>query len=113
MVTTTAILGQEADPDWARRHRLFVGTGFSRKLVAWLIPRLKQLEVDKSSFAGKVPYKSGRKIHWAHPQLIAGIEHTSWTNDGVLRQASCKSVYERNDRTLRPDWINLPGDAGE
>jgi len=85
-----------------------VGTGFPRKLVAWLMPRLKQLELDKSSFAGEVPYKSGRKIHWAHPQLIAGIEHTSWTNDGVLRQASCKGVYERNDRTLRPDWINLP-----
>jgi hypothetical protein len=26
----------------------------------------------------------------------------------VLRQASCKGVYERNDRKLRPDWINLP-----
>jgi bifunctional non-homologous end joining protein LigD len=85
-----------------------VGTGFPRKLVEWLEPRLRQLEIENSPFVGKVPYKSGRKIHWAHPQLIAGIEHTSWTNDGVLRQASCKGVHERNDRKLRPDWINLP-----
>jgi bifunctional non-homologous end joining protein LigD len=90
-----------------------VGTGFPRKLVDWLQPRLKQLETSASPFAGKIPYKSGRKIHWAKPQLIAGIEHTSWTNDGVLRQASCKGVYERNDRKLRPDWINLPGELGQ
>jgi bifunctional non-homologous end joining protein LigD len=85
-----------------------VGTRFPRKLVDWLEPRLKQLETDASPFAGKIPYKSGRKVHWAKPQLIAGIEHTSWTNDGVLRQASCKGVYERSDRNVRPDWINLP-----
>jgi bifunctional non-homologous end joining protein LigD len=85
-----------------------VGTGFPRKLVDWLAPRLKQLEIEESPFAAKIPYKSGRKIHWAKPELIAGIEHTSWTNDGVLRQASCKGVYERNDKKLRPDWINLP-----
>jgi bifunctional non-homologous end joining protein LigD len=60
-----------------------VGTGFPRKLVDWLEPRLKLLETDASPFAGKIPYKSGRKVHWVKPQLIAGIEHTSWTSDGI------------------------------
>lgn len=90
-----------------------VGTGFPRKLVDWLEPRLKELETDKSPFSAPIPRKSSRTVHWAKPQLIAGIEHTSWTNDGVLRQASCKGVYERTDRKLRPDWINLPGGARE
>jgi ATP-dependent DNA ligase len=80
----------------------------SARMAEWLEPWLRQLEIEDSLFAGTVPYKSGRKIHWAHPQLIAGIEHTSWTNDGVLRQASRKGGYERNDKKLRPDWINLP-----
>ena len=84
------------------------GTGFPRKLLDWLRPRLQQLEIEQSPFADEIPSKSGRKIHWAHPQLIAGIEYISWTNDGLLRQASCKAVYEKNDRKLRPDWINLP-----
>jgi ATP-dependent DNA ligase len=63
-----------------------VGTGFPGTLLRWLEPRLKELETNASPFAGKIPYKSGRRIHWAKPELIAGIEHTSWTNDGVLRQ---------------------------
>ena len=33
---------------------------------------------------------------------------TSWTNDGVIRQASLQEVRERTDKGLRPDWINLP-----
>jgi bifunctional non-homologous end joining protein LigD len=87
-----------------------VGTGLPRKLVDWLEPRLKQLEIDASPFAGTVPYKSGCNIHWVKPQLVAGVEHTSWTNDGVLRLASCKGVYGRSDRKLQPDWISLPGE---
>jgi bifunctional non-homologous end joining protein LigD len=58
-----------------------VGTGFARKLVAWLVPRLKQLEIDKSSFAGEDPFKPGHHIHWVHSHLIAGIQHTSCTNE--------------------------------
>ena len=68
--------------------------------------------ISQSLFAGNIPSKSGRKIHWAKPELVAGIEHTTWTNDGVLRQASCKGVYERNAKKLRPDWINLPEELG-
>jgi hypothetical protein len=33
---------------------------------------------------------------------------TSWTQDPLVRQASLKEVRERTDKTLRPDWINLP-----
>jgi len=86
-----------------------VGTGFPRKLLDWLVPRLKQLETDISPFSAPVPRKSGRTIHWAKPELIAGFEMTSWTNDGVIRQASLQEVRERTDKTFRPDWINLPG----
>jgi hypothetical protein len=42
--------------------------------------------------------------------LIAGIAFTSWTNDGLIRQASLKEVRERTDKALWADRINLPGE---
>ncbi len=87
-----------------------VGTGFPQKLLRWLEPRLKQLETNVSPFAAPIPRKPGRVIHYAKPELVAGFEMTSWTNDGVIRQASLQEVRERTDKSLRPDWINLPGE---
>jgi bifunctional non-homologous end joining protein LigD len=85
-----------------------VGTGYSQKMLRLLEPRLKQLETDTSPFSAPIPRKAGRTIHWVKPELVAGFEMTSWTNDGVIRQASLQEVRERTDKTLRPDWINLP-----
>ena len=42
-----------------------VGTGFPRKLLEWLVPRLKQLEVKESPFAAADPLgeaRVGRRI---------------------------------------------------
>lgn len=85
-----------------------VGTGFPQKLLRWLEPRLKQLETEVSPFSAPIPCKPDRKIHYATPELIAGFEMTSWTNDGVIRQASLQEVREKADKAFRPDWINLP-----
>jgi bifunctional non-homologous end joining protein LigD len=89
-----------------------VGTDFPQRLLDWLEPRLKQLEVKESPFSEPIARKPNRIVHWAKPELIAGIEMTSWTNDKLIRQASLKEVRERTDETLRPDWINLPGETG-
>jgi ATP-dependent DNA ligase len=85
-----------------------VGIGFPQKLRRWLEPRLKQLETDVSPFSAPIPRKPGRIIHYAKPELVAGFEMTSWTNDGVIRQASLQEVRERTDKKFRPDWVNLP-----
>jgi hypothetical protein len=68
------------------------------------------LETSISPFSAPIPRKPGRIIHYAKLDLVAGFEMTSWTNDGVIRQASLQEVRERTDKTLRPDWINLPGE---
>jgi bifunctional non-homologous end joining protein LigD len=85
-----------------------VGTGYSRKMLQWLEPRLKELEIKESPFSAPIPRKPSRQVHWAKPELVAGFEMTSWTSDGVIRQASLQEVRERTDKTFRPDWINLP-----
>jgi len=76
--------------------------------MRWLEPRLKQLETDVSPFSTPIPRKPDRTIHYVRPELIAEFEMTSWTNEGVIRQASLQEVRERTDKKLRPDWINLP-----
>jgi bifunctional non-homologous end joining protein LigD len=86
-----------------------VGTGYSQKMLRWLEPRLKELEVEESPFARPIPRKPNREVHWVKPELVAGFEITSWTGDGVIRQASLQEVWERTDKRFRPDWINLPG----
>jgi bifunctional non-homologous end joining protein LigD len=85
-----------------------VGTGFPQKLLTWLQPKLRQLETEKSPFSAVIPRKPQRKLHYLKPELVAEVEFSSWTGDGVLRQASLKSLHEAKDRKLRPDWINLP-----
>jgi bifunctional non-homologous end joining protein LigD len=85
-----------------------VGTGFPQHLLRWLEPRLRQLETDASPVSAPIRRKAGRTIHWVKPELVAGFEMTSWTNDGVIRQASLQEVRERADKNFRPDWINLP-----
>jgi bifunctional non-homologous end joining protein LigD len=87
-----------------------VGTGFPQKLLRWLEPRLKELEIKASPFSEPIPRKPKRVVHWAKPELVAGIEMTSWTQDRVIRQASLQEVRERTDKNFRPDWINLPGE---
>ena len=85
-----------------------VGTGFPQKLLRWLEPRIKQLETDVSPFSAPIARKPGRIVHWAKPELVAGIEMSSWTNNGVIRQASLQEVRERTDNSFWSDWINLP-----
>ena len=84
-----------------KQERRRVGTGFPQKLLRWLEPRLKQLETGISPFSAPIPRKPDRKIHYAKPELVAGFEMTSWTNDGVIRQASLQEVREKTDNTCR------------
>ncbi len=79
-----------------------VGTGFPQQLLRWLEPRLKQLEVEKSPFSAPVPRKPDRTLHWVKPELVAGIEFTGWTGDGVLRQASLQESRSRRTRRCGP-----------
>jgi hypothetical protein len=61
--------------------------------------RAKQGEVHESS-------GSARRSALIHRDFTATLDQGM----GILRQASLKEVRERTDKTLRPDWINLPGE---
>jgi bifunctional non-homologous end joining protein LigD len=69
-----------------------VGTGFTDKLLVELARRLRKIEQPRSPFAGKVP---GRDVvHWVRPELVAEVEFTEWTREGLLRHPSFKGLRE-------------------
>ncbi|WP_327658343.1 non-homologous end-joining DNA ligase [Streptomyces sp. NBC_00483] len=59
-----------------------VGTGFDRRTLRALRAQLDELQQPRSPFTDRV---AERTAHWARPRLVAQIEFSEWTRDGMLR----------------------------
>ena len=68
-----------------------VGTGFGQKELEMLARKLAPLERDTSPFSGKQPQKGARFVE---PKLVAEIEFSEWTKDGMLRHPSYKGLRD-------------------
>src|SRR5690606_32241171 len=84
-----------------------VGTGFSAQRLRTLYQQLRELEVDWSPFAYSPLLASIRAPHWVKPELVADVEFTEWTRDGVLRHPVFRGL--REDRN--PNEIVLEADS--
>ena len=60
-----------------------VGTGFDRRMLAKLHPRLLRAKRTRAPFATAVAEKG---VTWVTPSLVAQIKFSEWTHDGHLRQ---------------------------
>jgi bifunctional non-homologous end joining protein LigD len=69
-----------------------VGTGFSGTVTNELKKRLDRIRTKRPPVGGE-PAKD-RKVVWAKPDLVAEVEFRSWTDDGILRQASFQGLRE-------------------
>ncbi len=70
------------------------GTGFGTRLLKTLHPRLQRLEQRESPFADPIPPPMRKGVHWIRPEIVADVEFTSWTRDGLARQAAFQGVRE-------------------
>ena len=69
-----------------------VGTGFNGKLIQELMERMKPLEIDKAPI--EVPRADRKGAHWIKPKLVAEINFSEFTDDGILRHPSFIGLRE-------------------
>ena len=86
-----------------------VGTGFTAASITALMARLLPLETKRSPLSGKPDVGSRTPVHWVKPELVAEVEFTEWTGDGVLRHPSFQGL--REDRA--PESVVRERPAGE
>jgi len=71
-----------------------VGTGFTQARLHELAQLLQPREVRRISFDSFPSTESRRGIHWVRPDLVAEVEFTDWTSDGILRHPSFQGLRE-------------------
>ena len=86
-----------------------VGTGFTQKSLRAIYQKLKKLECPEP-FVEQVQEPSGRwrpkgwkasDTKWVRPELVAQLQFTEWTEDGILRHPSFQGLREdKNPRKI-------------
>ncbi|MBI4446439.1 MAG: DNA ligase D [Acidobacteria bacterium] len=71
-----------------------VGTGFSAGTLRDLYKELKKREQPAPSFANPPRGADARGVHWIRPELVAEVEFTERTFEGILRHPSFQGLRE-------------------
>ena len=88
------LLGYHDDQE-ELRYAGKVGTGFDEGSLTDLLEKLKPLEQKHSPFSDVTVRKGPvRTAHWVQPRLVAQIEYSNWTRDGMLRHPSFQGLRE-------------------
>ena len=75
-----------------------VGTGFTQKVAADLMRKLKPMRVAEPPVASELTGLQRRGVQWVEPKLVAQIEYRAWTADNLLRHAAFKGLREDEAR---------------
>ena len=98
-----ALLVGYFDSEGHFRYAGRVGTGFDAQERTRLERLLAPLEREGSPFEGK---RGPRGASYVEPRLVAEVEFTEWTNDGVLRHPSYKGLFDDEPESIVLDPEN-------
>jgi bifunctional non-homologous end joining protein LigD len=82
------------DEEGILRYAGRVGTGFTAESLKNLRARLSATEQKKPLFSNPPKGADAKGAHWVKPTLVAEVDFTEWTSDGVLRHPSFKGLRE-------------------
>ncbi|MEX1097917.1 MAG: DNA ligase D [Planctomycetales bacterium] len=71
-----------------------VGTGFDSQSLKSIAAELKRIATDHSPFHDPPPEAKQRGATWVEPRLVAEVEFSEWTEDGILRHPSFQGLRE-------------------
>jgi bifunctional non-homologous end joining protein LigD len=69
-----------------------VGTGFSARSIEDLVKLMKPLAVDEAPV--EVPRADRKGAHWIKPRLVAEVQFSEFTDEGILRHPSFMGLRE-------------------
>lgn len=87
------------------------GTGIGQRNIKELEQAFRGLKTDNSPFGAIPKARSGEKIFWLKPKLVAEVQFAEWTGENVLRQASFKGL--RFDKSPESVVMEIADDAKE
>jgi len=73
-----------------------VGTGFTQKLLRELYRKLQPLECPGPVVTKGEGWKTS-ETRWVKPKLVAQVQFTEWTDEGLLRHPSFQGLREDKD----------------
>jgi bifunctional non-homologous end joining protein LigD len=86
-------------PDGKLTYAGRVGTGFSDQTLRDLRRRMARLESRVPPFHDYRRARGLLGVHWLKPELVAQVEFSNWTKDGLVRQAVFQGL--RDDKPAR------------
>ena len=89
-----ALLLGAFDADGKLTYTGRVGTGFDARQLREISARLAKLSTTRSPFGTPPP---ARSVHWVRPVLVAEVEFTERTREGLLRHPSFRGLREDKD----------------
>lgn len=87
-----------------------VGTGFSNQVLLDIRRRLEAIRQEECPFTSVPSKERGPSVRWVRPELVAQVEFTAWTDDGVLRHPSFQGLREDKPArsVTRPPSLKIP-----
>ena len=71
-----------------------VGTGFDEKTLKLVRAKLAALETEAPPFVDPPTGADARGVRWVEPKLVAAVQFTGWTGEGMLRHPSFQGLRE-------------------